>query len=141
MHAQLSSHCKHDRQALQVRYDDLRRQINEETVKDYDAELVRRNLRSFQTAFEGLTPPERAEAPRGILKDVIVYPDRLVLNIFELPEFAQGPQNHTKWLPGCASIRTAEKDREAALCFRVVHTDWSTQRGHTEYQRKCITGG
>jgi len=90
---------KRDRQTLQVRYDDLTRQMNEEVVRDYDAELVRRNLRDFQTAFGSLTPRERAEALQCVLKDVTVYPDKLVLNIFELPEFAPGSTNHTTGLP------------------------------------------
>ena len=92
-----------DQEALQVQYDDIQRQINEAICWDYDAELMRKHLRDFRAIFGSLTPDERAEALQCILKEIVLYPDRLVLNIYELPELKPGSQNRTVWLPGLDS--------------------------------------
>ncbi len=88
-----------DRQAVRIQYDEIKQRINEAATENYNAELVREALRDFQAIFHALTPQERAEALQCILRDVVLYPDKLVLNIFELSEFKPGSQKHTEWLP------------------------------------------
>ena len=86
-----------DKQALQVQYDDLMRKINEESACGYNAELVKQNLRDFQKVFSALTSQEQAEALQCLVKDVVVYPDKLELNVFELAEFCNGSQKSKGW--------------------------------------------
>ncbi len=88
-----------DRKALQVLYDDLQQKIREDVVREYNAELVKRTLQSFQETFQGLSPKEQAEALQCVLKDVIAYPDKFALDIYELAEFTPGSQNNPRWLP------------------------------------------
>jgi chaperonin cofactor prefoldin len=93
------SRLEGDKEALQKQYDELQRRINEEAVRDYNAEVVKRNLQDFRKVFSALAPKEQAEALQCILKDVIAYPDKLALEVFELAEFTPGSQNRNGWLP------------------------------------------
>jgi len=92
-----------DKHVLQLQLDDLQRKINESAARDYNAELLQRTLRDFQTAFTALTAPEQSEALQCVLKSVIVHPQKLDLEIFELEEFLPGSQNRKEWLPGLDS--------------------------------------
>ena len=40
------------------------------------------------------------EVLRCLVRDIIVYPDKLLLNIFELAELTPGSQQRLDWLPG-----------------------------------------
>ena len=92
-----------DRESLQKQLEEIERKINESSVRDYNAELLRRTLRDFRTAFTALTPPEQSEALQCVLKEVTVHPQKLQLEIFELEEFHPGSQNRKEWLPGLDS--------------------------------------
>jgi chromosome segregation ATPase len=89
-----------DKQTLQQQCEDLQRKINEAAVRDYNAELLQRTLRDFQTAFTALTPPEQSEALQCVLKAVTVHPQKLDLEIFELEGFQPSSQKRKYWLPG-----------------------------------------
>lgn len=89
-----------DKKALQLRYDALQQKINEEAAYDFNADLVKQNLREFQNVFQALTPDEKTEALQCMLKQVTVYPERIVLDVYELTDFARGSTNRSKWLPG-----------------------------------------
>jgi site-specific DNA recombinase len=88
-----------EQEALKLRQEELQRQINTEATQDFNAELVKSTLQDFNRVFESLTPQEKSEALQCVLKDVTLYPDKVVLNIFELPGFKAGSQNRTNWLP------------------------------------------
>ena len=88
-----------EQEALKLRQEELHRQINREATQDLDVELVKSTLQDFNKVFESLTPQEQSEALQCVLKDVTLYPDKVVLNIFELPGFKAGSQNRTNWLP------------------------------------------
>jgi hypothetical protein len=79
-------------QAMKAPYEAVQRQITEQTARDYDAEVVLRNLQNFRKVFDSLTPQKRADVPLCLIKNIIVYPDKLVLNIFELAELTPGSQ-------------------------------------------------
>jgi hypothetical protein len=61
---------------------------------------VRQHLKDFRKSFDNLAPNEKTEALQCVLKDIIVHPEKIVLNIYEFPEFKRGSQNRTEWLPG-----------------------------------------
>ncbi len=88
------------KQGLQKQYDDLQRKINEAAVRDYNVEVLQRALQDFRSVFCALTPQERSEALQCILKQVMIYPDKLDLEVFELAEFCRGSQERKEWLPG-----------------------------------------
>gem|GEM_PF-4247344 len=60
---------------------------------------VKRNLEDFRACFGALSPKEQAEALQCILKDVILEQDKIILEIFELPELLPGSKNRSKWHP------------------------------------------
>ena len=88
---------------LEHELDDVQRKINESGARDYDAEVLYRTLRDFKTAFSVLTGAERSEALQCVLKTVIVHPQKLELEIFEIEGFHVGSQNQKRWLPGLDS--------------------------------------
>ncbi len=49
----------------------------------------------FSVAFQGLNPKEKSEALQCLLKTLTVYEDRIVSEIFDLPEFKPGSQKRT----------------------------------------------
>lgn len=78
----------------------IEQKINEATARDYNAEVLQKTLQDFRTAFAGLNPAEQSEALQCVLKNVIVHPRKLGLEVFELEEFLPGSQNRKGWLPG-----------------------------------------
>jgi len=86
------------RKTLQIRYDDLQQKINEDAAYDYNAELVKHNLRDFRKVFHALTPPEQTEALQCMLKQITVFPEKLVLDVYELADFSRGSKDREKWL-------------------------------------------
>ena len=89
-----------DKHALSTQLADLERKITEQAASDYNAELVKQNLRQFRTVFHALTPDEQSEAPQCILKEITVLPQKLILEVYELADFAKGSQNRSEWCPG-----------------------------------------
>jgi site-specific DNA recombinase len=67
---------------------------------EFNAKTIRQNLQNFKTAYNSLADEDKPQCLQLILKDLIVYKDRILLNIFDLPEFATGSQLHLKKLPG-----------------------------------------
>jgi hypothetical protein len=57
---------------------------------DYNAKSIRRNLQKFKKAINSLEEQDKPQCLQLILRDVEVYRNRMVLNNFDLPEFAAG---------------------------------------------------
>ena len=89
-----------EQQGLEAQYQAVQRQIQEQATREYDAEIVLRNLQDFQKVFAALLPQEQCEVLRCLVRDIVVYPDKLVFNIFELAEVGTSSQQRTGWLPG-----------------------------------------
>ena len=89
-----------NKRVLQDELGSLEQRINESTARDYNAEVLQRTLHDFRTAFAGLTAAEQSEALQCVLKSVVVHPQKLALEVFELDEFIPGSQNRKVWLPG-----------------------------------------
>lgn len=87
-----------DQKALRAQYDKLQQSVREQTACDCNAELVKRNLREFRNVFRALTPDEKMQALQCLLKQITVLPDKLVLEVFELADFAEGSKNRSNWL-------------------------------------------
>ncbi len=86
--------------ALETQYEAVQREIKDQLARDYDAEIILRNLKDFRKVFDALAPQEQAEVLRCLIRDIEAYPDKLTLNIFELAELAPSSQKRTVWLPG-----------------------------------------
>lgn len=41
-----------------------------------------------------------------MLKQITVYPEKLVLDFYELADFSRGSKNRENWLPALDSLRT-----------------------------------
>jgi len=95
-----------DRILLQSQLEYVQQKIRQSAVTEYDADIVRKNLADFGLAFEGLTPREQAEALQCLLKEVTLFPDRVVLEVFDLPEFRPSSQKRTTRLPRLDFNRT-----------------------------------
>jgi CII-binding regulator of phage lambda lysogenization HflD len=87
-----------DKTVLKARFDQLQQKINEEAAYDYNSETVLRNLREFRNVFGELTPQEKTETMRCLLKQINALPGKLVLEVYELADFKRGSQNHPDWL-------------------------------------------
>ena len=88
-----------DRVLLKSQLDYVQQKIRQSAIPEFDAAIVRKNLADFQAAFGGLTSREQAEALKCILKAVTVFPEKIVLDVFDLPEFKPGSQNRPMKLP------------------------------------------
>jgi len=87
-----------DKHAVQIQYDDLQRKINDLAIRDFNADLLLRTLKDFRKAFTTLNPPEQSEALQCVLKQVVVHPRKISLEVFELEEFGLSSQNRKEWL-------------------------------------------
>ncbi|MCS6320004.1 MAG: recombinase zinc beta ribbon domain-containing protein [Nitrospira sp.] len=89
-----------EQHSLETQYQAVQRQIQEHTAREYDSEVVLRNLKNFQRIFAALLSKEKMEVLRCLVRDIIVHPDKLVFNIFELAEVGTSSQERKGWLPG-----------------------------------------
>jgi site-specific DNA recombinase len=87
-----------DQKALRTRLDDLQQKINEDAAYEYNSETVLNNLAEFRNTFEALTPPEKTETLRCLLKQINALPDKLVMEVYELADFKRGSQKTSDWL-------------------------------------------
>jgi chromosome segregation ATPase len=92
-------HRESDKKALQSRQEALQQKICEESAYEFNAEAVKRNLTDFDKVFAALTPDEQKEALQCMLQKVTVFPDKFVLNVYELSDFKRGSTNCSNWLP------------------------------------------
>ncbi len=81
-----------------VRYEDLQRRINEEAAYDYNAGIVKQNLREFRNVVNSLTPEEKTQALQCMVKQITVLPDKLLMDVYELADFKKGSSNRSNWL-------------------------------------------
>lgn len=88
-----------EQHSLEAQYQAVQRQIQEHSAREYDSEIVLRNLKDFQRIFSALLPKEQMEVLRCLVRDIIVHPDKLVFNIFELAEVGTSSQERKGWLP------------------------------------------
>ena len=92
-----------DKSSLQSQLADLQRKINDSAIRDFNAELLQKTLGDFRKCFTALTPPEQSDALQCVLTQVVVHPQKISLEIFELEGFEIGSQNRKRWLPGLDS--------------------------------------
>ncbi len=88
-----------EQHSLETQYQAVQRQIEEHTAREYDSEIVLRNLKNFQKIFAALLPKEKMEVLRCLVRDIVVHPDKLIFNIFELAEVGTSSQERKGWLP------------------------------------------
>jgi site-specific DNA recombinase len=58
-----------DRDSLQIQLEEIERKINESSIREFNAELLRRTLQDFRAAFTSLTRAEQSEALQCVLKE------------------------------------------------------------------------
>ena len=92
-----------NKRLLQDERHTVEQKINEAAARDYNAEILQRTLQDFRASFAGLNPTEQSETLQCVLKNVVVHPQKLALEVFELEEFLPSSQNRKGWLPGLDS--------------------------------------
>jgi len=95
--------------ALEEQLWQVERKIQESEFRAYNAEFVQRALSDFQSLFNELSRKEQSEMLGCLLKQVTVEKDKVILDIFELPELALGSKNRSRRLPGLDSNRYARR--------------------------------
>jgi hypothetical protein len=116
-----------NKQVLHDELHALEQKVNEATARDYKAEILQRTLQDFRTSFAGLNTTEQSEALQCVLKRVIVHPQKLALEVFELEEFLPGSQNRNVWLRGLDSNQDNQLQRLAAYQLADPGNAWETQ--------------
>lgn len=106
---------KGELEELRQKLTDIEARLAASDTSEFNSELVRRSLLNFSAVFEYLKPPEKVEALQCVLDSVVLEKNRVILNIFELPEFKPGSQNRTKWLPLISKFRTRHSHIKMAL--------------------------
>lgn len=83
------------RREIQSELDEVRQRLAAEVSATANADLLLKALGDFDAVFASLTP------------QITVTADRLVIEVFELPEFTTaGSQNRSNWLPVVDAVRT-----------------------------------
>ena len=88
------------KEALQIQYDSVQQKLREHVAREYDGEIVLKALHDFRIVFDALAPQEQVEVLRCLVRDIVVHPDKLLLNIFGLAELTPDSQKRKDWLPG-----------------------------------------
>ena len=92
-----------------------------------NADLVKQNLRDFRKVFHALMPTEQAEALQCMLNYITVYPEKLVLDVYELAAFSRASLNRADWLRQPALLFQQNSHVEirvgvVGLCAALVHS-------------------
>ena len=119
------SRMEADRCSLQGQLEELQRKINDSAIRDFNAELLQKTLGDFRSCFSALTPPEQSEGLQCLLKQVVVHPQKISLEIFELEGLAIGSQNRKKWLRGLDSNQDSRLQRP--MCYQLHHPGMGTK--------------
>jgi len=81
------------------------RYIRREESKLIDIDIVQRTYQGFNQVFPNLPPREKHQLLQLIIKELVVFEDRVKVSFYEIPELALSIQNPqglcepTKWLP------------------------------------------
>lgn len=92
-----------DKEASQIQYDSIQQKLREHAARDYDSNIVLKSLQDFGKVFDALGRKEQAEVLRCLIRDIVAYADKLLMNIFELAQLTPGSQKRNDWLPGLDS--------------------------------------
>ncbi|MCA9419851.1 MAG: recombinase family protein [Nitrospira sp.] len=106
-----------DQKALARRLEEVEKQMQKAELQDFNGDLLIQELGNFQKNFSLLSPKEQTEALQCLVKDIEVYPDKWVLNVFELPGFSWGSQKREKWLGLQDDFRTFRVERPGPEFF------------------------
>ncbi len=92
-----------DKRKLEIQYEAAQIDFNSQAMAAFDVQLIKESLKSFRDSFGALTTEEKAQTLQKFLKTILVYPEKMSLDVYELPTFSVGSQKRLKWLPGLDS--------------------------------------
>lgn len=104
-----------DKKKIESQLETLEQDINKKVFEEFDVKLVKQSLKRFRDSFESLGTEEKTETIQTLLQSVLVQPNKITLEVYELPVFPSGSQKRLKWLPGLDSNRSV-------LCFKFFHS-------------------
>jgi len=94
-----------EKKNLEAQIEELNIYIKREEAKLIDIDIVQRTYQGFRQVFPNLPPKEKHQLLQIIIKELVVFEDRVRVSFYEIPELALSIQNHqglcepTKWLP------------------------------------------
>jgi len=94
-----------EKKNLEAQIEELNIYIKREEAKLIDIDIVQRTYQGFRQVFPNLPPKEKHQLLQLIIKELVVFEDRVKVSFYEIPELALSIQNHqglcepTKWLP------------------------------------------
>ena len=94
-----------EKKNLEAQIEELNIYIKREEAKLIDIDIVQRTYQGFRQVFPNLPPKEKHQLLQIIIKELVVFEDRVRVSFYEIPELALSIQNHqglcepTHWLP------------------------------------------
>ena len=94
-----------EKKSLERQIEELNISIRREESKLIDIDIVQRTYQGFSQVFPKLLLKEKHQFLQLLIKELVVFEDRVKVNFYEIPELALSIQNHqglcepTKWLP------------------------------------------
>jgi DNA repair exonuclease SbcCD ATPase subunit len=93
-----------EKKSLERQIEELNIYIRREESKLIDIDIVHRTYQGFSQVFPNLPPKEKHQLLQLIIKELVVFEDRVKVSFYEIPELALSIQNTkglcepTKWL-------------------------------------------
>jgi len=94
-----------EKKSLERQIEKLNIYIRREESKLIDIDIVQKTYQGFNQVFPKLPPKEKQGLLQLIIKELVVFEDRVKVSFYKIPELALSIQNHqglcepTKWLP------------------------------------------
>ena len=82
-----------DKRALQNQLIQLKSEVEDYNLREFSSKTIHNIMISFSDLFDSLSPSDKQKAIQILLRDIHVYRDKIILNVFELPEFSLGSIN------------------------------------------------
>ena len=98
-----------EKKSLERQIEELNIYIRREESKFIDIDIVQRTYQGFSQVFPKLLLKEKHQFLQLIIKELVVFEDRVKVSFYEIPELALSIQNTkglcepTKWLPASSS--------------------------------------
>jgi len=100
-----------EKKSLERQIEELNIYIRREESKLIDIDIVQRTYQGFNQVFPNLPPKEKHQLLQLIIKELVVFENRVKVGLYEIPELALSIQNTkglcepTKWLRKSNSMR------------------------------------
>ena len=78
---------------LKGRIAQLEQEIDQTSLRQFDAQLFKTNIGIFASIFDSLSPQDKSEALQILMKEIEIHKEKIVLHVHKLHEFSLGSEN------------------------------------------------